>query len=252
MQRKYTTPEGRYYRVYADMLTQSHLLIAGATGSGKSTVVNGIMATALYQSPATVRFILIDPKGTELDEYRHLPHVIRYAQTMQYCVDALHYAMELTRTRFSDMKRKKLRMYNGSDVYIIIDELMYFTNQPQYKRQTMQLLQDILVISRAARIHVIACTQNPTTATIPATLRCNFDARLGLRTATAQDSRNIIGVRGCEKFPNPRKAGRALGYYMRGADMDLYDVPRVDDAERARLIKYWICKAGRGRLRLFS
>ena len=253
MVREYVTPGGEYPRLYRDMLSQVHLLIAGATGSGKSTVVNGLMNTALYNSPAAVGFILIDPKGTELREYRHLPHVIQYAQNVTDCITALKYGLQLTQVRFNYMQKRNRRMYDGSGVYIVIDELMFLLNRPQYKRVAMDLLQDILVIARAARIHVIACTQSPTAATgLPVNLRCNFDARLGLRTSTAQDSRNIIGIKGCEKFPAPAQVGYAYGYYMRGADMDLYRLPPDNPIDRRRLIEYWTGRAGRGRLKLFG
>ena len=253
MQREYRTPAGEYPRLFADMLKQVHLLVAGAAGSGKSTVVNGIMRTALYQSPATVRFILIDPKGTELSEYERLPHVIQYAQTMPDCIAALRNALQITKVRFADMKRRRQRMYSGSDIYVVIDELMFLMNRPQYKRDAMNLLQDILVIARAARVHVIACTQSPTAETgLPVNLRCNFDSRLALRTSTAQDSRNIIGIRGCESFPNPTLAGIAYGYYMHGGEMDLYLLPPDNAGDRQRLIDYWTGRAGRGKLRLFG
>jgi len=250
-ERVYTTPSGKRSGLYNDMLNQVHMLIAGATGSGKSTVVNGIMHAALYQSPAVVQFILIDPKGTELDMYARLPHTIQYAQTSQECLAALNSALDITRARFNAMKKKKLREYDGPHIYVVIDELMYLFNRPDVKRQAMNTLQDILVIARAARVHVIACTQNPTTATIPATLRCNFDSRLGLRTTTAQDSRNIIGVKGCELFPNPTLTHTAYGYYMHGGENEVFELPRIEDEEIQRLITYWK-KNSKPRLKLFA
>lgn len=239
MQKYYVTPQGEYSRLFADMLKQVHLLVGGAAGSGKSTVINGLVYTALYDSPAAKRFIFIDPKGTELDMYSNLPHCLYYAQTLPDCIKALEYTMQVTKARFSEMKRKRQRMYNGSDIYLIIDELMYLTNQAQIKRQAMQLLQDILVIARAARVHVIACTQNCTTQTIPATLRCNFDSRVGLRTTTAQDSRNVLGLKGCERFPNPTLSHMAYGYYMHGGEIELYQIPFTQESEINRLIDYW-------------
>lgn len=254
MQRVWNTPGGEYSRLYADMLNQVHLLIAGAAGSGKSTVVNGIMQAALtINAPCKAGFILIDPKGTELSDYAYLPHTITYAMNIDDCIKALQYGLQLSRTRFNDMKRRKLKMYDGSDVYIIIDELMFLMNRPTVKKQAMNLLQDILVIARAARIHVIACTQSPTAATgLPVNLRCNFDSRLALRTSTAQDSRNIIGVKGCEQFPNPTLSHMAYGYYMRGGEMDLYKLPKIEQAALDKLVTYWNGKAGRGKLKLFN
>lgn len=254
MIRTWQTPGGEYSRLYADMLNQVHLLIAGAAGSGKSTVVNGIMQAALtINAPCKAGFILIDPKGTELSDYAYLPHTITYAMNIDDCIKALQYGLQLSRTRFNDMKRRKLKMYDGSDVYIIIDELMFLMNRPTVKKQAMNLLQDILVIARAARIHVIACTQSPTAATgLPVNLRCNFDSRLALRTSTAQDSRNIIGVKGCEQFPNPTLSNMALGYYMHGGEMELYKLPKIEQTEIDRLIDHWTGRAGRGKLKLFN
>lgn len=251
MARVWTTPAGDRSHLYADMLQQVHMLIAGASGSGKSTVVNGIMHAAMYSAPDEVQFILIDPKGTELDMYARLPHTIRYAQTPSECMEALNEAMHITRDRFDAMKRKGLREYDGAHIYVVIDELMYLFNRPDVKRQAMATLQDILVIARSARVHVIACTQNPTTATIPATLRCNFDSRLGLRTSTAQDSRNITGVKGCECFPNPKLAHTAYGYYMHGGEADVYELTKIDESEIKRLITYWT-KHRRTAFRLFA
>lgn len=246
MERVYKTPGGNYSHLYYDMLQQVHLLVAGATGSGKSTVVNGIMHAALYQSPARVQFILIDPKGTELDEYKRIPHTLLYADAandpkdkpMKACVDALEYAMKLYRERTAEMKRRKLREYDDSDVYVIIDELM----QPmtRAKREFMPILQDLLSLARCTRIHVIACTQSPVTAVIPTPLKCNFSSRLALRTVSAQDSRNIIGVKGCETFPDPAVEHIAYGMYMHGCSMDMYELTRIEDEERQRLIKYWM------------
>ena len=239
MIKEYTTPAGEFSEFYNSLLDTVHLLIAGAAGSGKSTVVNGIMHAALFRAPSEVQFILIDPKGTELSMYRRLPHCIAYAQSENECIAALEGAMETTRRRFKAMQRAGAREYNGPHIYVVIDELMYMFNRPTIKKRAMGLLQDIMVIARAARVHVIACTQNPTTATIPATLRCNFDSRLGLRTATAQDSRNILGVKGCETFPAPKIAGKALGAYMNDGTIELRNLTRIAEKDLQSMIDYW-------------
>lgn len=248
------TPEVTYSRLYDDLLHQTHILIAGATGAGKSTVVNGMIHAALRKAPCDVGFILIDPKGTELDEYKHLPHTLLYADAandpknkpMQAIIKALEYAMQLYRTRTAEMKRRKLRMYDGSDIYVIIDELM----QPmtRAKREFMPILQDLLSLARCTRIHVVACTQSPVTAVIPTPLKCNFASRLALRTVSAQDSRNIIGVKGCECFPDPVTEHKAFGMYMRGTTMETYKLPKIEDAERERVIDHWMTTKPKRRL----
>ena len=246
MIREWNTPGGEYVQLYADFLEQTHLLIAGATGTGKSTVINGMIHAALYKRPFRVQFILIDPKGTELDEYKNLPHTLLYADAcndpkdhpMKACVDALEYAMTLYRERSAEMKRKKQRVYEGSDVYVIIDELM----QPMMRarREFLPVLQDLLSLARCTRIHCICCTQSPVAQVLPTPLKCNFDSRLALRTVCAQDSRNIIGVKGCETFPDPITEHKAYGAFRHGANIDIWNLPKVEDSERQRLIDYWM------------
>jgi len=243
----YRTPAGSVSRLFTDCLQQSHLLIAGATGSGKSVFENGLIAAALYDSPLRRRFILIDPKGTELDMYQDLPHTITYAHTTDEAVQALQTAADIVQRRFADMRRRHIKTYDGSHLYIIIDELMYLMNRPTVKRQVYDLLQDLLCIARSAAVHVIAITQNPTRDTLHPSIRCNFDARMALRTATRQDSRNIIEVGGCERLPNPKTAGKAYGYYRHGGDITLYELPYVTEDEITRLIRHWTAPAGRPR-----
>lgn len=234
----YTTPAGEYSRLYSAMLSDTHLLIAGATGSGKSTVVNGIIHAALFDSPAKVGFFLIDPKRCELRSYKDLPHTIAYADRPAQFVPTLQAAMNICEARFADMQRKGKREYEGSDIYIIIDELMFMMTTQ--KREVLPLLQQIAMIGRAAKVHLIACTQSPVAAVIPTPLKCNFDSRLALRTATPQDSRNIIGVKGCEALPDPKREGKAFGYYRQGAETTLYKLPKVEEAEINRLIAHWM------------
>lgn len=254
MVKVWRTPQITYPRLYEDFLKQTHFLVAGATGAGKSTVVNGMIYTALANSPANVGFILIDPKGTELDEYKDLPHTLLYADAandpkdkpMKAIIGALEYAMQLYRVRTADMKRKKLRMYDGSDIYVIIDELMILMTRA--KREIMPLLQDILSLARCTKIHVVACTQSPIAQVIPTPLKCNFSSRLALRTVSAQDSRNIIGVRGCECFPDPPTDHEAFGMYMRGCTMEKYKLPKIEDETREEIMEYWMTTKPRRRL----
>ena len=103
MKRVWTTPTGDYFTLYKDMLKQPHLLIAGATGSGKSVIINGLVYTALYDSPAAVQFILIDPKRVELVDYKPLPHTVQYASEPGEMVQALEKAMEITESRYRAM-----------------------------------------------------------------------------------------------------------------------------------------------------
>jgi len=231
------TPAGTLYAVYEDMLTQSHLLIAGATGSGKSTLENALIYTALINSPATRQFIMIDPKRVELARYWDLPHVIQYEDDAPS--KALQTALTITEDRYKAMQREGVQEYTGGHVYVIIDELMPIMTDSRTRRECMPILQKLLAIARAAHVHVWALTQSPVRDVIPTTLKCNFDARIGLRTASRQDSRNILDMAGCETLPDPRSEGTAQMYYRHGSHTDLYTMARIEPEEINRVIDHW-------------
>ena len=233
----YTTPGGSYSRLYADMAQQKHLLIAGATGSGKSTALDGILHAILHGSPADDRLILIDIKKVELIDYHELPHLHSYADDVPSALQALQTAIDIMLARYTDMQRRRIKEYDGSHLYVIIDELAdLMTTAP---KQAAPLIQRITQLGRGAACHMIAATQCPISAVIPTPIKVNFPAKLGLMTATAQDSRNIIARAGCEKLPYPPDAGEAYGYYLRGPKLDLYQLPRIPAAERRRIIDHW-------------
>lgn len=226
------TPAGRAYDLYLDALKQPHLLIAGATGSGKSVLVNGIIYTALFRSPASVQFILIDPKRVELVQYRPCPHVLQYASEPDTMPAALRDALALTETRFQAMQSRGLRKFEGPDVYVIIDELADLMTTA--RKQVEPVIQRLCQLGRAARVHVIACTQCPISAVIPTPIKVNFDSRFGLRTRSAQDSRNILGCTGCELLP---RYGQA--YYLTPEGLTLYTVPMIYDSQIIARVSHW-------------
>lgn len=223
------------------MLRQPHLLIAGATGSGKSVVINGMMYTALHAAPCDVGFILIDPKRVELYQYSKLPHVIRYASEPADIVAALDAALAITEARYKTMRGQGKRRCTDGEIYVVIDELadLMTTN----KRQVQPRLQRLAQIGRAAGIHIIAGTQCPLASVIPTAIGVNFDSRVGLRTRNAQDSRNILGVTGCETLPR-----YGQGYYMTPAGISRWNIPMIPETDLSRICNYWrspACKTTR-------
>lgn len=232
IKKTWETPQGSYYNLFADMLKQPHLLVAGATGSGKSVVINGIITTALKDSPAAVQFIFIDPKRVELVDYKPLPHTLKYASEPGDMVQALQYAMDTTERRYKAMQSRHEKNYSGGAVYVVIDELadLMTTN----RKQVQPLIQRLAQIGRAANVHIIAATQCPLSAVIPTPIKVNFDSRVGLRTRSKQDSRNILGLPGCETLPR-----YGQGYYMTPAGLQLYNIPMYSPAEVQRLVNYW-------------
>lgn len=239
-----TTPGGRVYRLFTALAERPHLLIAGATGSGKSVTVNGIIYSLLAtRSPYQCRFVLLDPKKVELSIYRNLPHVARYASDMDDMVDALNAAVKEMDRRFSAMQREGVREYTGPDLYVIIDE--FADLMIMRKNDVLPLLQRLAALGRAARIHLIACSQNVMAVTCPTTLKCNFPAIFGLRTATASQSRYLISSKGCETLPDPKRTGKGYGYLRDGADLDRYEIYRYPDDDIQRMIDYWTGKSRR-------
>lgn len=240
----YTTPNGRYYNLFFDMTKQNHLLIAGKTGSGKSVIVNGIITTLLYRFPNQAQFILIDPKRVELSPYKCVPHTIKYASEPREMVNALLLAMDICDRRYKKMEKKGLRLYDGGDVYVIIDEWadLMTTN----KKVVAPIVQRLAQVGRASKVHVILCTQTPIAKVIPTEIKCNFDSRVGLRTRSAQDSRNILGYAGLEELP-----AFGQGIYMTPAGDSLYEIPYVDEREQKRLINWWTSQ-NKKKFRLFA
>lgn len=236
----WTTPEGNAQNLYLNALGQTHLLVGGTTGSGKSVLVNGLIYTVLFRAPSAAQFILIDPKRVELVEYKPLPHVLRYASEPGTMTAALDLAMNVTESRFTVMQSEGVKKWRGGDLYVIIDELadLMTTN-----RKTVQpLLQRLCQIGRAARVHVVACTQTPISAVIPTQIKVNFDSRFILRTRTAQDSRNLMDRSGAELLPRYGQAYYSTPEYIPPA---LVSVPMIPDDEISARVSWWMNQARR-------
>jgi len=238
----YRTPSGQVYSPFLRLSERAHLLIAGATGSGKSVALNGIIHSILMTcSPFKAQFVLVDPKKVELMQYAKIPHTVRYASDHPDIVRALQWAVEETDRRFSAMQAVGIKEYDGSDLYVVVDELADL--MVSIKKETLPLLQRLAQVGRAARVHVIACTQNVLAVTIPTVLKCNFSTILGLRTCNAQQSRFLISAGGCEMLPDPKREGKGYGYLRDGADLEKLLIYKYPDADVKRAIDWWTTSA---------
>lgn len=235
------TPAGQHPRLCDDILRQPHVLIAGATGSGKSVLINSLIYTALYKAPCQVKFILIDPKRVELCDYKRLPHTVTYASEPGDIVRAILSAVDLMESRYRDMQKRNLKRYDGADVYIIVDE--YADLITTQKNQVLAPLCRIAQLGRAAGIHLILATQRPTREILSGQIKVNIDARVALRCPTAQDSRNIINVKGAELLPR-----YGSGLYLTPETMQPVNVPipMTPQAEIDRVINHWMRQNNRG------
>lgn len=237
----YTTPAGQTYNLFTEALHAPHLLIAGATGSGKSVLENGLISTLLYRVPndqiGGVQLILIDPNQVELVRYKDLPHVLRYASELEEMRNALFCAAALMDLRYKIMQQQGHTEYQGGDIYVIIDE---FADLKVAQDKTIKsLVQRIAQLGRPAKVHTIICTQCPLAEVIPTNIKVNFDTRFCLRTATRAQSQYIMNAPGCELLPNPLTEGRAEGFFCNGSECTLYEIPYVREEEIERLIAHW-------------
>lgn len=238
----YTSPGGIVPGLCAEILQQSHTLIAGASGSGKSTLLHSLAASILRMHPASVQMILIDPKRVELSRYAAAPHTLIHATEPSDIVDALRKILLYIDGVYIEMQEENKTMYSGADVYVIIDELAdLMTTQ---RKQITPLLQRIGQIGRAARVHLIAATQCPLAKIIPTEIKVNFSALVGLRTLSRAHSRNIIDVPGCETLP---LYGRCL--YRSPQKLEPCNVPYAEPKEINRLVEYWILQTEKNRQR---
>ena len=264
--RKYTftSPKGQVYCLFSDMLKQPHLLIAGATGSGKSVAMNGLIDTLLYRLPFDkayqnedgAQMILIDPKRVELARYKNLPHVLDYAsgQNPEAWLKALNTAVSVMDRRYKAMEKKGELLYSGGDLFVFIDEWASINsklNPAKTRNACVAALLRLVQEGRAAKVHVIMATQVPKSSVIPTEVRDNFTARLALMTENKLQSRVIIDESGCEEFPSPKLAGYALGMYcLPGNQRTIYKIPYVKEDEISANLEWWKDQMRKNKMRV--
>lgn len=186
--------------IYENMLSQPHLLIAGATGSGKSQLIHALIYHAFAKhSPEENQLVLIDPKKVELIQYHDLPHTLGYASEPDAIVRLLKNVEQLMDDRYYEMQQARKRKYDGSHIYVFVDE--YADLMVTNKKKTKPTLLRIAQLGRACNIHLIIATQRPTADIVDGAIKVNMNSRVALRCPTARDSRNIIEVSGAEELP---------------------------------------------------
>jgi len=202
--------------VIANLEKMPHLLIAGATGSGKSACINSIIASILFKaSPEDVRLILIDPKRVELSIYSQLPHLIvkDIVTEPAQAINALNWSINEMERRYKLMIPHKARnicefndckaVQDGTEpklpfIVIIIDELadLMMSN----KRDVEDKIRTLTQKSRAAGIHLIVATQRPSVDVITGTIKANLPSRIAFSVTNMVDSRTILDTGGAESL----------------------------------------------------
>ena len=198
-----------------DLTKTPHLLIAGATGSGKSVCVNSIICSILYRrSPQEVKMMLIDPKIVELKFYNDIPHLLtpvitdpkRAFQALQYCI----YEMERRYNLLDSLGVRDIGAYNEKIkkrnlateplpyIVVVVDELAdLMTTSGKELESTLARL---AAMSRAVGIHLVLATQRPSTDVITGLIKANIPSRIAFMVSSKVDSRIIIDAGGAEKL----------------------------------------------------
>ncbi len=194
----------------ADLAKMPHMLIAGATGSGKSIMINTFLMSLLYRnSPSDLKLILVDPKRVELTMYNNIPHLLSpVIVEPKECISALKWTvMEMERRYklFAEVGKRNIGEYNSAKkdegmpyIVVVIDELadlMHVASQ-EVESAIVRLAQ----MSRATGIHLVLATQRPSVNVITGLIKANVPARLAFTVAQQVDSRVIIDQGGAEKL----------------------------------------------------
>ena len=193
--------------VVADLTKMPHLLVAGASGKGKSvclnSIINGLLMT---RTPEQLRMILVDPKRTEFSNYKAMPHLlVPVVVEAKKVLGALRWAakeMEQRLIKFSEVGARDIIEFNESAeekvpyIVIVIDELADIMTL--CGRDVEPVLGRLMALARATGIHLIIATQRPDVKTISGTIKANIPGRVALGTANATDSRTILDESGAE------------------------------------------------------
>jgi S-DNA-T family DNA segregation ATPase FtsK/SpoIIIE len=234
--------------VVADLAKMPHLLIAGATGSGKSVCMNSIIAGLMMQTtPDEVRFVMIDPKRVELSAFAKVPHMAfsEVIVDMDKVVGTLQAAvgeMESRYKRFAEMGVRNLEAYNRHPRVVrkipywvlIIDELADLMMAAPFEVE--KLVCRLAQLARATGIHLIVATQRPSVDVITGLIKANFPTRIAFAVTSMIDSRTILDGGGAEKL-----LGRGDMLYM---PTDAAKPTRIQgvymsDPEVERLVGWW-------------
>lgn len=191
----------------ANLAKMPHLLIAGATGAGKSVAINTIIASILYNAtPEEVRFLMIDPKRIELSGYEGIPHLLHpVVVDPRLASRALQWAVREMERRYKLLEEAKVKSFDSYNesaeekmpyVVIIVDELADLMMVASKDVETC--IARLAQMARAAGMHLILATQRPSVDVLTGLIKANFPTRISFKVSSKVDSRTIIDSSGAE------------------------------------------------------
>ncbi len=197
--------------IIIDLAKMPHLLIAGATGAGKSICINGLINSFLYQnSPSELRLILVDPKRVEFTHYNDIPHLLTPVITEpDKTVNALKWAVDEMERRYKLLSEHGVRdiisfnQKSGSDgklpyIVIVVDELADLMMKSA--KEVESAIVRIAQMARAVGMHLVIATQRPSVNVITGLIKANVASRIAFAVASQVDSRTILDQSGAEKL----------------------------------------------------
>lgn len=240
--------------VVASLETMPHLLIAGATGSGKSVCLQAMLVTwLLTRTPDQVRLLLIDPKRVELTRFNGLPHLLAPVVTdLEKAQGALQWALEEMDRRYRLLAESRVRSLEGYNqkrraqgksplpyLVVMVDELAdLMMLSPQ---RTEQALVRLAQLARATGIHLVVATQRPSVDVVTGLIKANFPARIAFAVASGVDSRVILDRPGAERLlgkgdmlflpPDATEPRRVQGAF-------------ITESEVRRVVQFWLAQSG--------
>ena len=207
---------GTGQRLIIDLAEAPHLLISGTTGSGKSVCLNDIILSLInYNTCRDLKLILIDPKGTELKNYRRVPHLQRSIITDSgEALEAFRWAYREMEKRFKRLDRLGVRDLDERPelfprLVIAVDEFANLGFNAQNKKEMLKIIAQISAKGRAAGVHLIICTQSPRAVFLPPEIKVNFTSRLVFRAASVAESKIMLDRAGAERL-----TGKGDGLYL--------------------------------------
>ncbi|MFA5127069.1 MAG: DNA translocase FtsK 4TM domain-containing protein [Patescibacteria group bacterium] len=196
--------------IMANLVNMPHLLIAGATGSGKSICINNIILSLIYQnSPDDLKFILIDPKRVELSAYNDVPHLLTpVINDTDKIINALRWVVKEMHERYKLLQAANKRNIDSYNKAVIVNRLPYIVVIVDEFAALMSLaakeveaaVVSLAQLGRAAGIHLILATQRPSVDVITGLIKANITSRIAFAVASAMDSRTIIDTSGADKL----------------------------------------------------